>query len=332
MTHNEFRQNKITKQWVIYAPGRGNRPKDFQTSDQNRRSLPAHDADCPFCPGNQHMLPEIVAETSGSDGWQVRVVPNKYPVLTPDVDTARCEQAIYLSMPGYGRHEVIIESSRHNRDIADMSPNEVGMVIEMYHRRYIDLMHAHGNMMALIFRNHGPRAGTSLLHPHSQLVVTGIVPFYVRWREEQAQRYYDEWGRSVFEDILTFELRDRRRVILENESFVALVPFAAEVPFEIWIMPKRQQADFGSIADVEKGELAVILRNALARLRDTLNDPDYNYIINTAARYKAGEPQLRWYLQIRPRRTTRAGFEIGSGISVNPSIPEEDADLLRQET
>jgi UDPglucose--hexose-1-phosphate uridylyltransferase len=331
MTHNEIRQNKITKQWVIYAPERGDRPKDFQSGADDWQSLPIHDDECPFCPGNEHMLPEIVAEKRNSDGWQVRVVPNKYPVLKPDADMKRYSQGIYLSMPGYGRHEVIIENPRHNRDMADMSPDEVGTVIDMYHQRYIDLMHAHGNMMALIFRNHGPRAGTSLLHPHSQLVVTGIVPHYVRWREEQAQRYYDEWGHSVFDDILTFELRDRRRVISENESFAAFVPFAAEVPFEIWIMPKRQQADFGSIADTEKGELAVMLQNILARLRDRLNDPDYNYIINTAARYKIGEPHLRWYLQIRPRLTTRAGFEIGSGLSVNPSIPEENAELLRSE-
>jgi UDPglucose--hexose-1-phosphate uridylyltransferase len=331
MTHNEIRQNKITKQWVIYAPDRGERPKDFNSADHNRRALPVHDSQCPFCPGNEHMLPEIVAEKSGSDQWQVRVIPNKYPVLQPDANTQRRPQDIYLTMPGYGRHEVIIESPRHDRDIADMPTEAAKAVIDMYHQRYIDLMRAHGNMMALIFRNHGPRAGTSLLHPHSQLVVTGIVPYYVRWREEQAQRYYDEWGRSVFDDILTFELRDRQRVVLENESFAAFVPFAAEVPFEVWIMPKRPQADFGSIADTERDDLAVILQDMLARLRDKLGDPDYNYIINTAARYKAGEPQLRWYLQIRPRLITRAGFEIGSGISVNPSIPEENAELLKSE-
>jgi UDPglucose--hexose-1-phosphate uridylyltransferase len=331
MTQNEIRQNKITHQWVIYAPDRGDRPKEFKSDVGNRRDLPIYDDDCPFCPGNEHMLPDIIAEKDGPDGWRVRVVPNKYPVLKPVADTERRPQGIYLSMSGYGRHEVIIEDQWHNRDLPDMSVDAVARIIGVYHQRYIDLMRAHGNMMCLIFRNHGPRAGTSLLHPHSQLVVTGIVPHYVRWREEQAQRYYDEWGRSVFADILTFELQDRRRVILENESFVSFVPFAAEVPFEVWIMPKRQQADFGSISDAEMGDLAVVLWDVLVRLRDRLGDPDYNYIVNSAARYKAGEPHLCWYFQIRPRLTTRAGFEIGSGISVNPSIPEEDAGFLKGE-
>jgi UDPglucose--hexose-1-phosphate uridylyltransferase len=186
--------------------------------------------------------------------------------------------------------------------------------------------------MAIIFRNHGSRAGTSLMHPHSQIVVTGIVPHYIRWREEEAQRYFDEWGRCVYCDILDFEMRDRRRILLENESFLAFIPFAAEVPFEIWIMPKRHQADFGQITDKEKADLAFALRDSLARLHNRLQDPDYNYVINTSARYRADEPQLHWYLQIWPRLTTRAGFEIGSGININPSIPEEDADFLNEDT
>ena len=183
-------------------------------------------------------------------------------------------------------------------------------------------------MMTIIFRNHGVRAGTSLIHPHSQAIVTGMVPNHIRWREEQAQLYFDEWGRCVYCDILEFEMRNPKRVVLENPSFLAFVPFAAEVPFEIWIMPKQHQASFSQISDESKTFLARGLLDILNRLYTKLNDPDYNYIINTAPQYKAGEPQLHWYLQIRPRLTTLAGFEFGSGISINPSIPEEDADFL----
>jgi UDPglucose--hexose-1-phosphate uridylyltransferase len=95
-------------------------------------------------------------------------------------------------------------------------------------------------------------------------------------------------------------------------------------------MPKRHQADFGSIRDEEKTDLASALKSIMRRLYDQLNDPDYNYVINTCARYKVGEPQLHWYLQIRPRLTKTAGFEIGSGMNINPSLPEHDAALLRE--
>jgi UDPglucose--hexose-1-phosphate uridylyltransferase len=213
-----------------------------------------------------------------------------------------------------------------------MKTEEVARVIETYHRRYVDILKHDQSMMVVIFRNHGPRAGTSLIHPHSQLIAVGWVPSYIRWREDSAERYYDKWGRCVCCDIVEFELQDRSRHVYENQSFVAFVPYAAEVPFEVWIVPRRHQADFGDISDVEKQDLALALHHVLRSLYDRLHDPDYNYIINTAARHKSGEPHLHWHVQIRPRLTTRAGFEIGSGIGINPSIPEQDAEFLRIST
>ena len=117
---------------------------------------------------------------------------------------------------------------------------------------------------------------------------------------------------------------------MKNESFLAFIPFAAKIPFELWIMPKNHGADFASISDKEKEDFSIILRETLGRLYKKLNDPDYNYIINTSAKYRSDEPQMHWYLQIRPRLITQAGFEIGSGISINPSIPEEDAIFLNK--
>jgi len=331
MKENEIRQNKVTRQWVIYARARRRRPKDFQRETITRKQPSALDERCPFCPGNESMLPPVIMERrrSGSNGWLTRVVPNKFPALTPEGNTDRYRKDIYVAMHGYGRHEVVIESPLHNRQIADMSLEEVGAVIETYHARYVDLMEEHRNMMTIIFRNHGPLAGTSLIHAHSQIIVTGMVPHHIRWREEEAQRYFDEWGRCVYCDMLEYEAREQQRVIVENHSFLAFVPFAADVPFEIWILPKKHAADFGSVSDSEKLDLASTLQVCLSGLHHKLNDPDYNYVINTAARFRAGEPQLHWYLQIRPRLTTQAGFEIGSGISINPSVPEEDAAFLR---
>lgn len=328
----EIRQDKTTRQWVIYAPMRGKRPHDFeqQREREERPSLPAYKPQCPFCPGNEEMLKGIILEVPGPAGcgWQTRVVPNKFPAVTPEDGAQRYRQGIYLAMPGYGHHEVIIDSPLHNHDIATMAVDEVSSVMETYYRRYTALLNQHNNLMIIIFRNHGPRAGTSLLHPHSQLIATGIVPNAVRWREAEAQRYYDEWGRNVYRDILEYELHERRRVVCENENFLAFVPYAAEVPFEMWIMPKRHQADFSETSEAERIDLAQTLHTVLELLHRKLHNPDYNYILHTPARYKMGEPQLQWFLQIRPRLTTPAGFEIGSGIHINPSLPEADAAFL----
>ncbi|MBD3288156.1 galactose-1-phosphate uridylyltransferase [candidate division KSB1 bacterium] len=332
MSKNFVRQNKATKEWVIYASSRGNRPKDFKQKQKSLQQIQKRDEDCPFCPGNEAMLPEIISERSDSSGqnWQTRIVPNKYPALVPNGNTHRSQEGIYLTMPGYGTHEVIIEDQQHDRTIATMPLQAVETLIETYHQRYVELMSRHRNMLTIIFRNHGARAGTSLIHPHSQLIVTGFVPRHFRWREEQAQRYFDQYGSCVFCDILKFESDYQTRIIAKTSTMTAFIPYHAEVPFEIWIMPNRHQADFGAVSENEKRDLAQVLKEILRKLHIKLNNPDYNYIINTAARYKAGEPQLHWYLQIRPRLTTPAGFEIGSGISINPSIPENDAEFLKE--
>jgi len=326
---NQMRQNRLTGQWVIYAPQRSSRPSQHET-DAPTGDHPRVVEDCPFCPGNEDALPEIILSVGDGTQWQTRVVPNKYPMLTPDQSQTRQQDGLYVSMAGYGHHEVIIEHPRHDLDLADFSDQAMHAVIETYHQRYRALMELNETMMVIIFRNHGERAGTSLKHPHSQLVVTGVVPRHVRWREDIAERYYDTWGRSLMGDILAHECDVGDRLVDINAAFVACVPYAAEVPYEMWIIPRRQQADFGAIGADEKYGLAVMLQGCLKRLRRVIDTPDYNYIIHTAARYKAGEPHLHWYLQIRPRSVTSAGFEIGSGMLVNPSLPEEDAQRLRE--
>ncbi|WKZ18422.1 MAG: galactose-1-phosphate uridylyltransferase [Candidatus Jettenia sp. CY-1] len=332
MNESEIRQNKITKQWVIYAPARRKRPKDFEKPEHEKVHVPLYDKECPFCPGNDHMITSIITEIKeGEDSWKIRVIPNKFPAVIPKNNIRRYNKGIYLAMKGYGHHEVVIETPYHNQEIAQMSLKEVELIIEVYHKRYRELIKKDENMMVIIFRNHGLRAGTSLIHPHSQIISTGMVPGYIRWREEMALHYFDEWGNCVYCDVLAYEMKDKRRVVYENDLFVAFVPFAAEVPFEILIMPKMHKANFGDISDNEKSSFALALKNILERLRRKLNDPDYNYTINTSVRYRAEEPQLHWHLLIRPRLTTRAGFEIGSGININPSIPEEDAKFLKHE-
>ncbi len=330
---SEIRQNKISKRWVIFAPARGKRPKDFVRQARNGEDLPEYEPSCPFCPGNERLLTPILTELPhpGGSGWQIRVVPNKYPALTPEGDGKRYEEGMYMAMKGFGRHEVFIEHQRHNHRLSSMTIGEVGNVIEAYYRRYLDISSYDDNMVVVIFRNHGPTAGTSLLHPHSQLITTGWTPQYVHVREIQAKSYYHEWGSCVFCDILENEISDAGRIVTENDSFCSFVPFAADVPFELTIMPRRHQASFGSITESEKEDLASILHRALATLDTKLNNPDYNYIINTSPACKQRERHLHWHLKIFPRLTTRAGFEIGSGISINPSLPESDARFLRGE-
>ena len=328
---SHIRLNQATHEWVIYAPSRRKRPQDFQCQDETL-PLSSSKANCPFCKSDADWQDEILFELPDryAGGWLTRVVSNKYPALSPAIEPKRSLSGIYLELPGYGHHEVIIEGPRHEDHPATLPLRFVVAIVQTYRQRYLELMEDRNNLFVTIFRNHGKRAGASLRHPHSQIIATPIVPRHRRWQEDEAQRYFDERGSCAYCDILAFEMSDRQRVIDENERFLAFVPYAAEVPFEIWILPKEHSSDFGTISDAEVVDFASILQDVLKKLYIKLKNPDYNYAIMTAARYKAGEPQLHWYCKIRPQLTTPAGFEMGSGIRINPSLPEADSAFLNE--
>ncbi len=328
MNEGEIRLNQTTQEWVIYAPSRRFRPEDFQAQTNIEATVIDNNHNCPFCAVSEEIILEM--HRKSSDSWQTRVVLNKYPALIPLGKPKRKTEGMYLTMPGYGSHEVIIEHPQHDRHLALMDLEEVETTIETYHQRYLALMADANNLLVIIFRNYGKKAGASLKHPHSQIIATSVVPQRRRWQEEAAQRYFDRLGECVYCDIIKHELEtcSGRRIVGENETFIAFVPYAAEVPCEVWIIPKLHQADFGSITPKEKKDFASLLKDILSRMYYKLNNPDYNYVINTNARYKAEEPQVHWYCQILPRLTTTAGFELATGMSINPSLPEIDADFL----
>jgi UDPglucose--hexose-1-phosphate uridylyltransferase len=330
---SEMRRNLATDEWIIVAAERAKRPEDFAAENLARKALPAYSPDCPFCAGNE-------AKTSGErlridqDGrWQVRVIANKFPALAwagadPAATQRRCEDWRFW-MQGVGDHEVVVESPLHNVSPATMPPAEVGRVIAAYRERYLDLDANAGNELIIIFRNYGAKAGTSLAHPHSQLIATPVVPSYVRQRVAVGMRHFDETGRCVYCELLNGELDDRVRVVAQNDRFAAFCPYASTVPFEVWIVPRRHDASFGDIVPEEIAALAEILHDVLARIAGVLSDPDYNYVIQTAPQHSGGVPYYHWHVEILPRLTTRAGFEIGSGMSINTTPPEAAAAALR---
>ncbi len=323
----ELRQDPATRNWVVIAPTRGQRPHDV-----DRASCASEDSSaCPFCPAREAETPPELWRLPASDGaWRVRVVPNKFAVLAGDGPERRnVSHEGFVSMSGVGRHEVIVESPEHTFDLARADPVAVRDVLEAYRARYRALR-AGGAALIVIFRNHGPGAGTSLAHPHSQIVATPVVPIVVRHRFEVAQQHYDDLGTCLYLDILERERRDGRRIVLESERFVAFQPFASASPFETWLMPREHQPSFGDVADATLDELAPVLRAVLGGLHRELGDPDYNAVVQSAPPGDEGREYFVWHLRIVPRLATRAGFELGSGMRVNPTSPEDTAGRLRQ--
>jgi UDPglucose--hexose-1-phosphate uridylyltransferase len=328
---SELRQDPTTRNWVIIAPQRGLRPTDLESHSQPTLSSATTSVVCPFCRGEEEETPPEVLRLNDSEGnWRLRVVPNRFAMLSEDGPPRRqISTEGFISMPGVGHHEVVIETPDHSGDLATGGEALVRDVLDVYRARYRALR-AERAALIVIFRNHGRSAGTSLSHPHSQIVATPVVPIEVRHRFEVAQQHYDDMGTCLYSDILQRELADGRGIVLETRQFVAFQPFASAFPYETWLMPRLQQASFVSITDHQLDDMAGALRRVLVALRQLLDDPDYNYVIESAPPDQEDREYFVWHLRIAPRLGTPAGFELGSGMRVNPFPPEEAAAALRE--
>ncbi len=325
----EFRQNMLTNEWVIISTERAKRPEDFQKKEAGRPPLPEFSASCPFCPGNEAQTPPATYLIKRNGKWAVRVVPNKFAALQADIPFQPKRVGRFLKATGYGIAEVIIETPRHNLTLATMDNESVEDVVKVYKLRYLSIAKEKQICFINIFRNHGVRAGTSLEHPHSQLIAMPVIPPHVRNPIEQAVRYYDTHGQCIYCDMLAEEIRRQERVIAETDYFIAYAPYASRTPFEVRIMPKKHQASFADIGSREVSDLAGFLKNILGRIHKGLNDPDYNFIIRSAPVGDENARYFHWYMLIIPRLTTQAGFEIGTGIYINITYPEHCAEFLR---
>lgn len=327
----ELRQDPATGAWTIIAPNREHRPGAPAALKSTRARLARHDGHCPFCPGNEAQLPGILAELPAADGrgWTARAVPNKFAAVGPRPPQKPPRDELYVSESAYGRQEVIIESPRHDLDITSMARADVAAALALCQQRYRLALADPNVRAAVIFRNSGAEAGASLAHPHAQLMALSVLPPLLQTRMERARRHHADAGRCLYCQIVAHELGNRRRLVMENDAFLAIVPYAASTPFEIHLLPKRHEADFADARDGEITALAAALQDVLARLARMANRPAYNYVINAAVKGEPGGAACHWFLHLRPRLTLSAGFELGAGLAINPSWPEDDAAALR---
>lgn len=330
-----LRHDLTTNDWVIFAPERVRRPQDWKPS-AGPTPMPSSAAMCPFCPGHESMTgPEIYALRGGTapnaPGWSVRVIPNKSPALRIENESRRFDEGtMFRYMGGCGAHEVIVESPDHERRLAQQPVEQIEFVLRTLQLRFNDLMRDLRFQTIVIFKNHGEQAGTSLQHPHCQLIATPIVPQLLRLKHRVAEEYFDQMGQCLYCVMLQEELAAGQRVLAENDDFAAIAPYASHVPFELWILPKHHQSSFGHVDPSRLRPLAELLKTVLMKLDTGLDNPAFNLTVNTSPRGDEGKDYFLWHLQILPRLTTPAGFELGSGMSINTVLSEEAAAYLRE--
>ncbi len=328
---SSLRFDVTTGDWIIFAPERARRPNQHK---QDRVSPPpAPDAKfCPFCPGNEGASTKEIhtIRDPSSGAWQVRVIANKFPALRIEDDINRHEDGrLFRRMGGCGAHEVVIESPEHDVYLAHQSAAQIERVLITLHQRFNDLMRDLRFQTIIIFKNHGEGAGTSIRHPHCQIIATPVVPRLMRLKHRVAIDYFDQMGRCLYVDLLNDEIIERDRILLDNDQYTAVMPYASHVPYQIRIFPKRREASFGHADPASFSALAQLLKAVLQKLHYGLNDPDYNMTLNTVPRGDEDEEYFNWHIDILPRLTNPAGFELGSGMAINVVLPEEACQSLR---
>jgi UDPglucose--hexose-1-phosphate uridylyltransferase len=337
----ELRHDPIQRRWVIIATERGRRPSDFAKLEPEQSG-----GFCPFCEGNEEKTPPEVMAMPNSDrapntpGWDIRVVPNKFPALRIEGELDRSGMGIYDKMNGIGAHEVVIESTSHDLDLADQPLDHFQKIMKVYQNRLKDLKKDLRFRYVLIFKNQGVTAGASLSHPHTQIIATPVTPRTVSMELDSAKKHYDLKERCLFCDIIQQELESGERVITEVDGMVAIAPFAARFPFEIFIAPVKHSHDFAEASESDLMGLSKCLKDALTRLKIALDDPPYNFMLHTAPNTKSQAHRsnywgtltqdFHWHFEIIPRLVRTAGFEWGTGFYINPTPPEDAARYLRE--
>jgi UDPglucose--hexose-1-phosphate uridylyltransferase len=330
----ELRKDPVVGRWVIISTERSRRPTNFHSENPTVAQTFS-----PFAEGREDMTPpEVYAVRppggkANGPGWSVRVVPNKFPALQVEGQLERRGEGLYDKMNGIGAHEVVIEGPDPDKQLAELPVEQIQQVLVSYRERMLDLKKDKRLRYVLVFKNQGAGAGATLEHAHSQIIATPIIPRMVQEELDGARRYYELKERNVFTDILDQEMAEGngRRIVSTTERFVALAPFAPRFPFETWILPREHCSSYHAIRDPEEFlDFARILKDTLMRLNVALDTPPFNFVLHTAPLSDDDLPYYHWHLEIMPKLTRVAGFEIGSGFYINPTPPEDAAQYLRE--
>ncbi len=318
---SQLRKDPIVGRWTIIATERARRPAAFV----DPQSTISDQKDCPFC---HDKTSPILFESHG-----VKVVNSNTPILNDSKPFECRRHGLYEIAHSYGSHEIVIETPVHTANMADLLPEQIGRVFETYALRMKTHRQNPSIEYILAYKNYGVAAGSrNIGHSRSQIMAVPVSPVRVEDKINGAKAYFDIHERCLFCDIISQELKKKERVVVENEHFMVITPFASRFPFETWIIPKHHQCDFAEGIKGYERPLADMMKDILLRFKIGLNDPAYNYMIQTSPVKgpSAFKDYYHWHIEVIPRLTRVAGFERGTGFYICPIPPEMTAAFLRE--
>jgi len=334
---SEIRLDRIHNQYVLIAPERLHRPD----LNQPKTNIDPLGHRCPFCEGNEALTPpEVYAmrdNTPNTTGWKTRVVPNLYKAVQIELEDKSRRESMFESIPGVGAHEVLIDSTCHDCGIEELDAQSIENWLRTMIVRIVDLKKDTRFIHLNIFKNFGYKAGSTQEHPHTQILALPIMPQDELVFLERNMKYYHRHGRGIMEDILQNEISDKKRIVSEIGNFVAFCPYASSFPFEVMIVPTQNFMSLEQCSREDVKSLSVIVKEVFQKLTKQLGEFDYNLYfrlapLNSNFENESYMPYMhknyRFTLRIIPRIYRLGGFELSTGMSINPVSPEECVSLF----
>ena len=351
----ESRQDAITGQWTIFAPSRQQRPDQYQSSLSNES---ATSVDCPFCGGAEQQTPHAVwvgklVEDKSASGdaqplivtedrlkpeaecdWAVRVVPNKYPAISPPETCSQvangAKSELFPCKGVVGGHEVIVESPRHVESLTDLDLSELALVFTAYRERMATWFNTPGIRYISLFKNVRGQAGASLAHSHSQLIATDLVPTQIQTISKRLAKYRAKTGCCLQCDLLRSELKQESRIVAKSNDLVAYCPYGSPLPMLVRITSQVHQERFDLLDDDAIESVSRLVFRVISWLEKLHPQIAYNMLVHSRPPYlQEGRDTHHWSIDIFPRLTRQAGFEFGSSCMINPMLPEVAAQRYR---
>jgi UDPglucose--hexose-1-phosphate uridylyltransferase len=325
----ELRKDPITRSWVI-------------TGDDLTDPAPRAETGCRFCP-DATAPAQLIASVPGvqSISWSARAMVHPTPLYRVEGDPSRRGDGLYDRMRSVGAHEVLVENSRHDRQLWDASDAEIEAFLQLAGQRIQDLKRDGRFKYVSIFKNYGASAGQEFEHPTSQLTATTFVPRRVLYELRACREYFKQKERCVFCDIISQELQQNLRVLEVRGDFIALCPYAPRVPYETWILPRTHEAAFERFAQNRPStlrDLAALQRRTLRRIRSVTEDfhlvlhtsPNSLHPSSTLGYWKTLDEDYHWHIEILPILASKAKSYSFKEVYYSPVSSETAVKRLRE--
>jgi UDPglucose--hexose-1-phosphate uridylyltransferase len=331
----EERWHPLREEWVVVAAHRQNRPWGGETVARDQPRTPPYVPDCYLCPNNRRVSGERNPNYEG-----VFVFDNDHPCVGADApENSEPAQAPYRTRPARGVARVVCYTPRHDLSLAELQPREVENLVAAWQAQYAELGRRPEVKHVLAFENRGEVVGVSNPHPHGQIYATNFVFKTVETEAQASRRYQDETGRVLFRDIIAAEQREGHRVVCENETAIAFLPYFARYAYEVFVAPKATRASVARLSDAEARDLAAILREVAIRF-DNLWRMPFPYVMplhqapTDGGNYTSFHFHIEFHPPLRKPNLLKylAGPEIGGGNFLSDTAPEEKAAELRAQS